>query len=180
MSNEAFPKGVTVAFIPYRVAGDGAIEIFLQLSDQTHPTAHRRGTYGTFGGGVEKGESFLDAVVREATEELQITDSHGQLIKLEHDNFIALLDKNGQPFEFEVKTWKGFDVVHVHCSPIGNLFIVGKDKMAKNVKILEGAGGRFFSLDDLKASPLVNTTFRKHLVQAYEAIRANHELQANR
>lgn len=168
-STEKSPRP-TVAFVPYRVGADGSTELFLQLSDDTHPTLHRRGKYGTFGGAVEEGESCLDAVIREATEELEVIDLNGRPLVFERDIFVTLLDEKGEAYGFMVQSVKGMDIVWVYHSSVGNLFVVGEDKSATNVRVREGAGGRFFSEQELRSSPLINESFREPLLKVFTEI----------
>ncbi|MCG2690148.1 NUDIX domain-containing protein [Candidatus Parcubacteria bacterium] len=113
----------TAVLIPYRIANNKAF-IFLQKRKQTAQRAP--GKFGFFGGGaINEQEKPEEVMLRETKEELAYTP----------ENFWFL-----GYYEFANKE------LFVYCQEVNNDF-------EKEIKVLEGDFGKWFSEDDLSQEP---------------------------
>lgn len=125
-------KRVSALLVPYRWHG-GQYEVFLQKRAIDAPRFPNM--YGLFGGGVEKGESVLEALLREIEEELTI--------RIEN------------PFYFGV--YEGRTTLH-------HVFIRRvPEHFASLVTVREGQYGKFYSFADVANTIPIGTTNKRIL-----------------
>lgn len=112
----------TVAVYPF-VEKEGILKILIQKRD--HNTDYYPGYFASFGGRLEPGETFEDAVCREIGEELEI------YLKIED---FVYLKTNINPNYYE-------KVYSLRLS----------ENLEKAIKINEGEGGYFFTKEEIIA-----------------------------
>lgn len=123
-------KRQAAAILPFRKTGRGNIEVFLQRRTDDAPT--NPGALGFFGGGIEVNEEPMQALLREAEEEL-----------------------SWQPREYHfLGLYEGENArVHLFFSEVDAEF-------EREVFVNEGEYGRFFTQEMLegieKKNPLIN------------------------
>jgi len=127
--------------MPFRQKEDGNVEVYLQKRDCDAPT--RPGKYSFFGGGVEKDESPEEAMLRETREELDYTPK--EFFKLGY-------------YELPPFFW------HIFCERVG-------DQFEKQITVLEGESGAFFSENEALAEPLLEEVHRIILRDLFSSLK---------
>lgn len=107
-------------------------------------TGHRPPPWGFFGGGVEEGETNLQAVIRETKEELTL-DLHAD--ELEHLTELKGLKDDGKEIVFNVFLWKF-------------------NRALEEIDLKEGAGFKFMTIAEARKVLLLEMDIR--VLEAFE------------
>lgn len=114
-------SSLTMKYVSVVIQNMGG-EHLLQLRESVSGVAFR-GCWGFFGGAIEKGESFIDAAIRELSEELELK-----------------IGKKDLKFLFEINSSSGE----------GAVFLLKMDFKISGLVLNEGADMKLFSYDEMK------------------------------
>ena len=133
-------KRITAHIIPYMCKGDS---FFFFLQKRSDNAGRHPGWFTIFGGGVEKGETLEETMLRESQEELNFIPSNYFYVGEYSDDY---------------------SISHYYAVKV-------LDNFEENIKINEGDYGKFFSEEEIKNESKLTENNKKILSNLLEQVR---------